>query len=90
MKKMLTTEVSRESRVRYEQVEQLKGCLENDFPKVQDMLKQEQQQREQSDLIVREQAEEQVGSVEIALEQDKKVREDTEEAILEMLKPMVG
>ena len=42
-KRMLTTEVSKESRVRYEQVEQLKNCLENDFPKVQEMLKSEQQ-----------------------------------------------
>ena len=86
---MLVQEVSKESRIRYEQVEQLKGCLENDFPKVQEMVKNEQQQREQSDLIVREKAEEQVGAIEIAIEQEKKAREETEEAILDMLKEMV-
>jgi hypothetical protein len=89
-KRILTNEVSKESRIRYEQVEQLKSCLENDFPKVQDILKQEKEQREQSDLIVREKAEEQVGQIEIALEQEKNAREETEEAILEMLKEMVG
>ncbi len=39
----LKQEVSRESRARYDSVEQLKGCLENDFPKLQDMIRQESQ-----------------------------------------------
>lgn len=32
--KGLKSDVCRESRTRYESVEQLKGCLENDFPKL--------------------------------------------------------
>lgn len=30
----LRAEVCRESRIRYQSVEQLKGCLQNDFPKL--------------------------------------------------------
>ena len=87
----LRAEVCRESRIRYEAVESLKGCLKNDFPKLQEMIKQEQAQRETSDAIVREKVEETlVSQVERALEAEKKSREETEEAILEMLKEMVG
>jgi short-subunit dehydrogenase involved in D-alanine esterification of teichoic acids len=45
----LKAEVCRESRIRYESVKQLKVCLQNDFPKLQDMIKQEQEQRQTSD-----------------------------------------
>jgi hypothetical protein len=38
----LRADVCKESRTRYEAVEQLKGCLQNDFPKLQEMIKQEQ------------------------------------------------
>ena len=87
----LKNEVCKESRIRYEAVEQLKGCLQNDFPKLQDMIKNEQTQRETSDNAVREKLEETVvNQVERAIEGEKKQREDTEEAILEMLKEMVG
>lgn len=37
--KNLKNEVCKESRTRYECVEQLKICLENDFPKLQEMIK---------------------------------------------------
>ncbi len=87
----LKNEVCRESRIRYEAVEQLKGCLQNDFPKLQEMIKNEQTQRETSDKAVREKLEENVvNQVERAIEGEKKQREETEEAILEMLREMVG
>ena len=40
-------------------------------------------------MIVREKAEEQIAAIENSIEQEKKAREETEEAILEMLKEMV-
>jgi hypothetical protein len=87
----LKAEVCRESRIRYESVEQLKVCLQNDFPKLQDMIKQEQEQRQTSDQAVREKVDETlVNQVERAIETEKRQREETEEAILEMLKEMVG
>jgi hypothetical protein len=55
------------------------------------MIKQEQAQRTSSDQIVREKVEETlVTQVERAIEAEKRQREETEEAILEMLKEMVG
>jgi hypothetical protein len=55
------------------------------------MLRQEGEQREQSDAAVRGKVEEVlVGQVEKAVEAERAQRQETEEAILEMLKEMVG
>jgi hypothetical protein len=45
----LKTDVSKESRNRYESVEHLKSCLENDFPKLQEVIKTEGIEREDND-----------------------------------------
>lgn len=45
----LKTDVSKESRNRYESVEHLKSCLENDFPKLQEVIKTEGLEREDND-----------------------------------------
>jgi hypothetical protein len=46
---VLKGEVSKESRNRYESVEHLKQCLENDFPKLQEVIKTEAVEREEGD-----------------------------------------
>ena len=45
----LKTDVSKESRNRYESIEHLKNCLENDFPKLQEVIKSEGEEREDND-----------------------------------------
>ena len=45
----LRQDVSKESRNRYESVEHLKNCLENDFPKLQEVIKSEGIEREDGD-----------------------------------------
>ena len=45
----LKTDVSKESRNRYESIEHLKNCLENDFPKLQEVIKSEGVEREDND-----------------------------------------
>ena len=45
----LKGDVSKESRNRYESVEHLKNCLENDFPKLQEVIKGESNEREDND-----------------------------------------
>jgi len=45
----LKADVSKESRNRYESVEHLKNCLENDFPKLQEVIKTEGIEREDND-----------------------------------------
>jgi hypothetical protein len=46
----LKADVSKESRNRFESVEHLKSCLENDFPKLQEVVKTESAEREENDL----------------------------------------
>ena len=65
--KGLREQVCRESRARYESVEQLKGCLQNDFPKLQEMIKEETGQRTQGDAALKEKTLEQVGHVDVAV-----------------------
>ena len=45
----LKGDVSKESRNRYESIEHLKNCLENDFPKLQEVIKTEGIEREDND-----------------------------------------
>jgi hypothetical protein len=45
----LKTEVSKESRNRYESIENLKSYLENDIPKLNETIKSEQEKREEND-----------------------------------------
>ena len=45
----LKADISKESRNRYESVEHLKSCLENDFPKLQEVIKTEGLEREDND-----------------------------------------
>ena len=44
--------LAEESKTRYDTLENLKNCLENDFPKLNDEIKMEVLQREQGDLDV--------------------------------------
>lgn len=46
----LRTMLAEESKTRYDTLENLKTCLENDFPKLNDEIKMEVMQREQGDL----------------------------------------
>ena len=45
----LKTEVAKETRNRFESVEHLKNCLENDFPKLHEVIKAETLEREDND-----------------------------------------
>ena len=48
----LRSQLAEESKTRYDTLENLKSCLENDFPKLNDEIKLEVMQREQGDLQV--------------------------------------
>jgi hypothetical protein len=48
----LKVEISKESRNRYESIENLKSYLENDVPKLNEMIKTEQERREEGDEIL--------------------------------------
>jgi len=46
----IKADVTKESRNRYESIEHLKNCLENDFPKLQEVIKSEGVEREENDV----------------------------------------
>ena len=48
----LRTDLAKESKERFDILENLKGCIENDFPKLNDEMKMEVMHREQGDLQV--------------------------------------
>ena len=48
----LKTEISKESRNRYESIENLKSYLENDVPKLNEIIKSEQERREEGDELL--------------------------------------
>ena len=48
----LKVEISKESRNRYESIENLKSYLENDVPKLNEMIKSEQERREEGDELI--------------------------------------
>jgi hypothetical protein len=56
----LKIEISKESRNRYESIENLKSYLENDVPKLNEMIKSEQERREESDDIIHRKVAEEV------------------------------
>lgn len=84
----LKIEISKESRNRYESIENLKNYLENDVPKLQGLLF-EQSEREENDNQILKKTNEEVGNVQNFISSEKKSREETEEAILEMLRIMI-
>jgi hypothetical protein len=48
----LKVEISKESRNRYESIENLKGFLENDIPKLHEFIKSESERREEGDDMI--------------------------------------
>lgn len=49
---ILKNEISKESRNRYESIENLKSYLENDVPQLNEMIKSEQERRMEGDEII--------------------------------------
>ena len=82
----LKIEISKESRNRYQCIENLKTYLENDFPKLQGMVKIEQEERENNDMTLNKKILEEITRLQNDISENKKTREETEEAILEMLR----
>lgn len=85
----LKVEISKESRNRYQCIENLKTYLENDFPKLQGLAKIEQGDRESNDISLHKRILEEINRLQNLSNENKKTREETEEAILEMLRVMI-
>lgn len=95
----LRQEIHKESKIRYESVENLEACLEvsclnlqhqNDFPKLQEELRSTSNAREESDNLLFKHATEESNKIADQVTDEKKNRESTEEAILDMLREMIN
>ena len=73
----LRTQLAQESKQRYDELENLKNCLENDFPKLNDEMKMEVMQRENGDLAVKAKMNEEIEAVEQLVDGEQKVRDNT-------------
>ena len=82
-------EISKESGNRFECIENLKSYLENDVPKLNEMLNNEKIKREEGDDTIDKKTTDEIMQVQEVITNDKKNREQTEEAILEMLRVLV-
>jgi CRISPR/Cas system CSM-associated protein Csm2 small subunit len=87
---VLRTKLGGESRERFDVLENLKICLENDFPKLSQEIKTEIKSREQGDSAVMTKIKDEIGKVQELLTTEKKTRVDTEEAVVEVLREMVN
>ncbi len=85
----LKTEISKESGNRFNEIENLKSYLENDVPKLNEMLNNEKIKREEGDDTIDKKTTDEIMQVQEVITNDKKNREQTEEAILEMLRVLV-
>ena len=70
----LKIEISKESKNRYECIENLKTYLENDFPKLQGLVKFEQGEREQNDDAISKKILEEISKLQNICNEEKKTR----------------
>ena len=85
----LKNEISKESGNRFECIENLKSYLENDMPKLNEMLNNEKIKREEGDDTIDKKTTDEIMQVQYIKKKKKKNSEQTEEAILEMLRVLV-
>ncbi|CAD8170227.1 unnamed protein product [Paramecium pentaurelia] len=86
----LKSDIQTESKIRQEQIENITTSLENDLPKLYDMVKTEGQDREDSDNGTLRRSGDEIRRLNEGLTNQKKLREESETAIFEMLKDLVS
>lgn len=86
----LKTDIIRETNASIEAVEIIKESMETDIPRLQEAIKVESLEREDTNTALVNKANEEIKKLRDRVEAQRKAREETEEAMLEMLKDMVG
>ena len=81
----LKNEISKESGNRFECIENLKSYLENDVPKLNEMLNNEKIKREEGDDSIDKKTTDEIVQVQDVITNDKKNREQTEETLISLL-----
>ncbi len=81
-------ELQKESKTRYDNIENLEYYFERELPKIQEGFKQEQNEREENDNNNINKLTEDFQKLQSLISAEKKNREETQEGILEMIKIM--
>ncbi len=86
----LINELNKEAKNRNESLENFHKIIESDIPKIQETLKEEQNEMMENDNAVSNRIVEETQRLINMVLNEKKAREETEEALLEMLKAMIN
>ena len=86
----LIHELNKEAKNRNESLENFHKIIESDIPKIQETLKEEQNEMMENDNAVSNRIVEETQRLINMVLNEKKAREETEEALLEMLKAMIN
>lgn len=86
----IRSELSTESRTRNENVERLNQCLETDLPRLHEATKTEIAEREEMDTNISRKMNEELSKLNQLLVQEKGNRQESEQAIFDMLKDVVN
>ncbi len=86
----LMNELSKEAKNRNESLENFHKIIESDIPKIQENLKDEQTDMIENDNTLNNRINDETQKLISLVMTEKKSREETEEALLEMLKAMIN
>lgn len=86
----LKADIAMETKIRSEIIESLNLTLENDLPKLFDLVKQEANEREECDNLTLRKTADEIKKLNEAVTSQKKNREESESSIFEMLKDLVN
>ena len=86
----LINELAKEEKNRNESLENFQRIIDTDIPKIQDSLKDEQMEMNDNDNALNTRITEETQRLVDMVMAEKKAREETEEALLEMLKAMIN
>lgn len=86
----LTNELNKEAKNRNESLENFHKIIESDIPKIQENLKDEQTDMIENDNTLNNRINDETQKLISLVMTEKKSREETEEALLEMLKAMIN
>jgi hypothetical protein len=86
----LLNELNKEAKNRQESLDNFHRIIESDIPKLQESLKEENNEMNENDSAVQNKIIEEAQKLLHIVNTEKKAREETEDALLEMLKAMIN
>lgn len=83
-------DVSMEARNRHESIEHIKACLKGDFPKLEELIKRELEEKADNQMQIEEHLDMEMNRVGERIAEERNMREETENSMVDMFKEMVA